>query len=234
MLTQFLCSYMYCQISYVFARCSGLTEIGRMCLVKCADENLKIFLIEINGDSLLKNNGRHQRFQIFTEWASRGVSSQRFYDFNKNSDTGRNRRIKFDTSSTSAHTEATSVDSGSGGDTTKTALTRALNLVQNTQVAQFTYLKGSKSNTAALGNESSFRKILLALKQSNSISAAADKDAHSPCRSPGTQTSNMGDNDVHSDYYRNGRKNLENGNEKRAAQTYNAESDPNDQEEREK
>ena len=207
-----------------------------MCLVKCAEESLKIFLIEIRRDNVLGLNTRHLRFHIFTEWASRGLSTQRYYDLNKNSDTGRNRRIKFDMPSPSAETELSVGDSSSSRETTKSALMRALNSVQNSQIASYTYSKDSKLKTAAAAaaagssSESSYRKILLASRQSNAGSAAADKDAHSPSRSQGQQTSIISDNDVHSDYYKSGRKNSESENERRASQIYKNEYDGYDQE----
>ena len=223
-----------CQITHMnMSTCSSdLTETGRMCLVKCAEESLKIFLIEIRRENVLGLNGRHLRFHIFTEWASEGLSTQRYYDLNKNSDTGRNRRIKFDMPSTSAETELSVGDLSSSRETTKSALTRALNSVQNSQLASYTYSKDSKLKTAAaagLSSESSYRKILLASRQSNAGSAAADKDAHSPSRSQGQQTSIISDNDVHSDYYKSGRKNSESENERRVSQIYKTENDSNDQ-----
>lgn len=212
-----------------------------MCLVKCAEESLKIFLIEIRRDNVMGLNGRYLRFQIFTEWASRGLSTQRYYDSNKNSDTGRNRRIKFDMpNSNVAETELPVGGMSSSRETTKSALIRALNSVQNSQLASYTYSKDSKLKTtasaaaAALSNESSYRKILLASRQSNALSAAADedkdKDAYSPSRSQGQQISIINDSDVHSDYYKSGRKKSESENDRRAAQIFKTEYDGYDQE----
>jgi hypothetical protein len=218
-----------CQTSYTLSHgCHVSIETGRMCLMKCAEESLKIFLIEIHGDNALNlnnNSSRHQRFQIFTEWACRGSSSQRFNDLNKNSDTVRNRRITFDTPGTSTASEFSTGDVGGGRETTKSTLIRALNAVQNCQVAPYTYSRDSKSKITALSSESSYRKILLASKQSNAVTAAADRDLNSPSRSPNSQASITFDNDVHSDCPKRIRKNSESENERRTSQNYRTDFD---------
>lgn len=199
-----------------------------MCLVKCAEESLKIFLIEVHGDNALNlnnNSSRHQRFQIFTEWACRGSSTQRFNDLNKNSDTVRNRRITFDTSGTSTDSEFSTGDVGGGRETTKSTLVRALNAVQNSQIAPYTYSRDSKSKITALSSESSYRKILIASKQSNAFTAAADRDLNSPTRCPNNQASSNFDNDVHLDCPKRSRKNSESENERRTSQNYRTDAD---------
>lgn len=218
-----------CQITYIDPHGYFVAiETGRMCLVKCVEESLKIFLIEVHGDNALNlsnSSNRHQRFQIFTEWACRGSSSQRFNDLNKNCDTVRNRRITFDTSGPSTDSEFSTRDVGSGRETTKTTLIRALNAVQNSQIAPYTYSRDSKSKISALSSESSYRKILLASKQSNAVTAAADRDLHSPTRSPNSQASITFDNDVHSDCPKRSRKNSESENERRTSQNYRTDVD---------
>lgn len=214
-----------CQISYAFPLGFFVAiETGRMCLIKCAEESLKIFLLEVHGDNALNlnnNSSRHQRFQIFTEWACRGSSGQRYSDLNKNSETVRNRRITFDTSGTSTDSEFSAGDVGGGKETTKSTLIRALNAVQN---SPHTYARDSKSKITALSSESSFRKILLASKQSNAVTAAADRDLNSPTRSPNSHALSNVDNDVHSDCPKRSRKNSESENE-RTNQNYRADFD---------
>jgi hypothetical protein len=216
------------QITYIVRHgCIVAIETGRMCLIKCAEESLKIFLIEVHGDNALNlnnNSSRQQRFQIFTEWACRGSFNQRYNDLNKNSDTVRNRRITFDTSGTSTDSEFSAGDVGGGRETTKSTLIRALNAVQNSQIAPYTYSRDAKSKITALSSESSYRKILLASKQSNAVTAAADRALHSPTRSPNSQASITFDSDVHSDCPKRSRKNSEGENE-RSSQHYRADID---------
>ena len=164
-----------------------LSDYGRLCLVKYAEENLQIFMIEVNdnigtdaassGNSIVDKN---YVVMVFAEWAMKKASLSSSY--HRESETNSANRGRKESNVFSNGCDLSPVDSASHRQDARVAIHGALSSDSSSHSASCT-VRRSKS---ARSNEAVIRKIMqnskLTVNTNSPIPSAKEFGVPSPCK----------------------------------------------------